>query len=107
MKTNHEKHFEYVVIKKICKEMSNLEHQVENILRFHCNCDNYYDNLCDSIFAISTGQIVKPLWFTPYGDSYLSYEARSKADRVLLFPNEVPSFKVDLVEQLELALQKI
>ena len=107
MKTSYEKHFEYVVIKKICKEMNNPEQQIENIFRFHCNCDVYYDNLCDSIFAVSTGQIEKPIWLTPCGDSYLSYEARSKADRVLLFPNEVPSFKVDLVEQLELALQKI
>ena len=77
------------------------------LLDFHNNSSEYYINLCDALYAVSTGQNLKPVWLTQEGNCYLSLYAQASDDRLLIYPDEVPPFQLDLINQLEVAIAKI
>lgn len=106
-KTFLEQKFERKVIRHIWNSQLGEEEKMNLIVRFHDKAEDFYDNLCDALYAISTGQNMKPVWITDGGDCYLSLYSRSAGDRILVYPDEVPPFQLDLIDQLEVAIQKI
>ena len=107
MKTFLEQQYDKTIISRICLSELPSEDRVSLLIDFHNNSESYYDNLCAALLAVSTGQDNKPIWITPSGDCYLSLRTKSPKDRVLLYPDEVPEFEIDLVESLEAAILKI
>ena len=107
MKTLLEQQYERSVITKICSANITLQERVELLVDFHDNSETYYDNLCDALLAVSTNQNMAPIWITKAGNCYLSLRTKNPDDRVLLYPDEVPLFDIDLVNQIETAIAKI
>lgn len=107
MKSYLEQQFEKTIITHICLSEVCPEEKAKLLLEFHQNSESYYDTLCAALLAVSTNQDVKPIWITPSGECYLSLHTKDSVDRILLFPDEVPYFEIDLVEQIETALLKI
>lgn len=107
MKTILEKQFDRAVITSICTKEISIRDRIDLLTEFLNHNETYYDNLCDALLALSTRQNILPVWMTPGGNSYLSLEPRNPDDRVLVYPEEVPLFDIDLVEQLEVAILKI
>lgn len=107
MKTNLQHLYERAIITRLCKADSTDLERIEMMIDFHNNSESYYDNLCDALLAVSTHQNPIPIWITKNGDFYLSLRAQKTSDRVLLYPDEVPTFTIDLVDQLETAILSI
>ncbi len=107
MKTMFELQYDRSVITRICTADFTSEECIELLVDFHANSETYYDNLCEALLAVSTGQNMSPIWISKNGNCYLSMRTKSAEDRVLLYPDEVPIFDLDLVEQLEIAILKI
>lgn len=107
MKTFLEKQYERAVISNICRLSITSEERAALMVDFHENSETYYDNLCDALLAVSTGQNTVPIWISQNGDCYASLRTKDPHDRVLIFPDLVPDFCVDLVDQLEVAILKI
>lgn len=104
MKTQYEFNFEEAIAAIILSDMNSSQNQLNNLLDFHRNSSVHYDTLCDSLFALATGETTKPLWMTPSGKPYLSDEQKKLEDRLLLTCDQVPDFDNDLNIQLETAL---
>jgi len=106
-KTFLEKKYEKAVIHSICTSSATEADKQKMLLEFHHNCEEYYASLCDSLYAISTGQDIKPIWITPSGNCYLSLTRLHNGDRILIYADEVPPFNLDLIDQLELSLSRL
>ena len=107
MKTTLQNLYERAVITRVCKTEISDSDKIELMIDFHNNSESYYDHLCDALLAVSTHQNPVPIWITQNGDFYLSLRALNTSDRVLLYPDEVPAFTIDLVDQLETAILSI
>lgn len=106
-KTFMELKFEKAMLKSISSMGSPKAEEEMIISEFYINSHDYYCRLCNVLYAVSTGQDVKPIWITPAGQCYLGLFSRNKSDRILLFPDEIPQFSLDLVNQLDVAINKI
>ena len=107
MKTFLEIKFEKAIVKSILSRGYSKEREEDLIAEFYSNSRAYYAHLCDALYAVSTGQNLNPIWITPAGQSYLAIYSRDNCDRILAFSDEIPSFSLDLVNQLEFIINKI
>lgn len=107
MKTFLEQKFEKAIIKSILSHGYSKATEEELVSEFYINGHTYYHQLCDALYAVSTGQNMKPIWITPKGQTYLDLYSRNNFDRILAFPDEIPPFSLDLVNQLEFIINKI
>lgn len=106
-KTFMEKKYEKAMLKSISSLGYARAEEEALVSEFYANSHTYYGLLCDALYAVSTGQDVKPIWITPTGQCYLGLFSQTKSDRILLFPDEIPMFSLDLVNQLDIAINKI
>ena len=107
MKTFLEQKFEKAIVKSILSYGYPRATEEELVSEFYTNSHTYYRQLCDALYAVSTGQNMKPIWLTPRGQSYLDLYSRNNSDRILAFPDEIPPFSLDLVNQLDYVINKI
>lgn len=102
-----EQKFEKAMLKSISSLGYNRAEEEALVSEFYANSHAYYSEMCDALYAVSTGQDVKPIWITQTGQCYLGLFSKNKSDRILLFPDEIPTFSLDLVNQLDIAINKI
>lgn len=107
VKTFLEQKFEKAIVKFILSHCYPKEMEEDLVSQFYANGHTYYHQLCDALYAVSTGQNMKPLWITPKGQIYLDLYSRHNSDRILAFPDEIPPFSLDLVNQLDYVINKI
>lgn len=101
-KTSLETQFEKLMIYHISSLDVSPQERAEIFVDFHENAGEYYDNLCDILYAVSTHAVRAPIWMTHSGEFYASTHKKSKKDIFLLPSSEIPDFLGDLVDQLEL-----
>ncbi len=101
-KTSLETQFEKLMIYHICSLDVSPQERAKIFIDFHENADEYYDNLCDILYAVSTRAVRAPLWMTHSGEFYASTHKKNKKDVFLLPSSDIPDFIGDLVDQLEL-----
>ena len=106
-KTFLEQKYENAVKRRIGSLGYPKEEEKRLLSEFLANGHNNYCDLCDALYAVSTGQDMKPIWITETGECYLSLFSRNKTDRILAFPDEIPPFTLDLVNQLDTVINKI
>lgn len=107
MRTFLEQKFEKAIIKSIVSHGYPKAVEEDLVSQFYTNSHTYYSQLCDALYAVSTGQNMKPIWITPKGESYLDLYSRNNFDRILAFPDEIPPFSLDLVNQLDYVINQI
>lgn len=101
-KTTLESQFEKLLIHHICSLNISPTERAQLFIDFHENADEYYANLCDILYAVSTHAVRAPIWMAHSGEVYASTHKKNKTDIFLLPSSDVPDFLGDLVDQLEL-----
>lgn len=100
MKTAAELSFEKHIIFAIAKRDCSWSERAELFCEFHKFSSKYYDEFCEALYLLSTGEAQGYLYMTPSGRTYISYMPRSTDDYRLLFGDELPPFQDDLYDQL-------
>lgn len=107
MGNQYELKFEKTITAMILSDNNSDLSQVDLFMDFHRNSGTYYDNFCDALYELSSGQTTLPLWITPSGDFYLSALRQDSFDKQVLTHDKIPEFYDDLYDQLEAALVHI
>ena len=107
MENQYELKFEKTIIEMILSNNNPDLNKADLVMDFHRNSSIYYDNFCDALYELSSGQTVLPLWITESGNSYLASSPRSREDRHVLNFDQIPEFTDDLYDQLSVALESL
>lgn len=101
MKTIMEQQYEKRILYHICTRDISLAHRISLLQDFHNNSREYYDRLCDILYAASKGHLHSPIWLTESGQFYVLPEQIKDSDLCISTCDDIPPFNGDLVEQLE------
>lgn len=100
MKTVYELKFEKLLISSISACDCTVEEKAKLFWEFYNNGTAYYEELCEALFLMSTGQTECILYITAAGKPYLSFSPKGINDKVVLYNKELPKFHDDLYDQL-------
>lgn len=106
-KTNIEKQYEKLIIQHIANINICPERRALLFYDFFQNSETYYEDLCDTLYCVSSGQLSGSLWMSQSGEIYASTHARSSEHSFLTDSSSLPLFQGDLLEHLEYIFIKI
>lgn len=108
MKTAYELKFEKLIISSICEADHVTPHTRSELFHEFYKCGpSYYEELCDALFLLSTGECEGSLFMTPAGRPYISLGGWKKEDRWLFCGTDLPVFKGDLYDQLNYFIHSV
>lgn len=107
MKTAYEVKFEQFIIASICLRDCSVGEKTKLITEFYKHGNLYYEQLCDFLFYLSTGERKGYLFLTPAGKTYLSNFPSDSQDVLLFYGEELPHFDSDLYDQLNFFFNRV
>lgn len=106
-KSNIEKQYEKLIARHISSLDVCPDRRASLFLDFHRNSRTYYEELCDLLYVLSTGELFAPLWLNHSGLVYASTHPSGDHDIFLADFRELPAFCGDLVDHLDYVFSKI
>ena len=100
MKSMYERNYEKLIISSIAERECESCERADLFLDFYTNSSEYYEELCDALFRLSSGEKRGTLFMSLSGKPYISDTKANKSDKVLFCDAEIPEFNSDLHEQL-------
>lgn len=107
MKTLPELYFEKHIICTISKRDCSPEERAALFYEFYKHGATYYDDFCEALFLLSTGEEKGSLYFTPAGKPYINHKPIHIHDFKMTSGEELPVFQGDLYDQLIYCKQRI
>ena len=100
MKTLTELHYEKQIIHSIAERDCSAQKRAEYFSEFYKYGSAYFEEVCDALFFLSTGEKKGTLYLTPAGKPYISHQQKGRFDKGLFSGEELPPFCGDLCSQL-------
>lgn len=91
-----EKQYKKLMTHHIAKVQVCPEQRAALFLDFLENCDEYYDDLCDTLYRVSVGEVCAPLWMSHSGEVYAASQPKAIRDVFLMNGKDLPPFNGDL-----------
>ena len=107
MKSSYELKYEELIFSLILAYEKTKDRQIQLLLDFHQNGEEYYEALCDAAYELSVGRRTKALCISLSGKPFFSENDSTGEGFVLCYPAEIPVFEEDLMEQLEFLLSQL
>lgn len=106
-RSNIEKQYQKFMIRHIANIQVCPEYRASLFLDFYENADTYYDNLCDTLYLASVGEVSTPLWLRHNGEVYAASRCKSVRDIFLMDARDLPAFNGDLLEHFDYVFSRI
>ena len=100
MKSLFEIQYEKMIIASISERTCDTKKQADFFHDFYKHGSTYYEELCEILYFMSSGERMGTLYITPVGRPYISYGKWNKEDMKMFSSFELPCFKEDLYDQL-------
>ncbi len=100
MKTSYELNYEKMIISSIAERECTSTERADMFLDFYMNSSTYYEELCDALYSLSSGEKRGTLYISQSGKPYISDTKAHESDDALFCDREIPAFNRDLHDQL-------
>jgi len=93
LKTSMEQQYEKRILYHICSLDMPIGERVSLLQDFHNNSADYYDRLCDILYAIANASLHLPVWMTASGRFYAASAPPRQTDLHITDAQSVPKLR--------------